>query len=63
MKYYKIYTISQVPLCYIKTESSVTPEKLCKQIGCHNCTAIPITEQCYEEMVSGKYNDWDLNEL
>lgn len=62
MNYYKICTSSQVPLCYVKNELPITPEELCKQIGCPNCIAIPITEQCYEEMYSLGHNDWDLKE-
>lgn len=63
MKYYRIYTNSQVILCYAKTELDITPEELCEKIGCSNCIAVPITKQCYEEMESSKYNDWDLKEV
>lgn len=62
MKYYKIYTSSQALLCYAKTELPITPEELCVQIGCPNCTATPITEQCYEEMYGLVHNNWDLKE-
>ena len=63
MKYYKVYTKDRILECYAKTEHDITPEELCKNIGLHNYVAVPITEQCYEEFIFSKYNDWDLKEI
>lgn len=57
-KYYKIYTKSHELLCYIKTGLNITPEEICERMNCLNCTAIQVTEQCYEEAKNSKYNSW-----
>lgn len=63
MNYYKVYTKDKVPLLYAKTEQNVTPEELCGELGCSDCIAIPITRQCFEELMYSKYNNWDLKEI
>ena len=62
MKYYKVYTKDHIPECYVKTERDITPEQLCKEIGCPNYVAVQITQQQFEEFKYSKYNDWDLKE-
>ena len=62
MKYYKVYRNDHTLECYAKTELDITPEELCENIGCPNYVAVPTTQQCYEEFIDDKYNNWDLKQ-
>lgn len=64
MKYYVICTHDKVPFLYVKTARNIAPKEMLREMGCcPNDYVIPITEQCYEEFIFSKYNDWDLKEI
>lgn len=60
MKYYKVYTDEDILVCWVKAVDSTTAETLPAMISCPTYRAVEVTEQCFEEFVTSRDNNWDL---